>query len=93
MHSNIPQAKEMCEPALRFLRNKAKRDHGRPIHYTEILLDLQHEFRLSDEEAAEEYPSGNGIIFQNRLTFAMSELFKEGLVLRPRRGYYLPVHP
>ena len=45
-------------------------------------------FRLSDYEANEIYPSGNGNIFYDRVSWALSYLNMAGLVDKPRRGVY-----
>ncbi|MDO6514395.1 winged helix-turn-helix domain-containing protein [Neptuniibacter sp. 2_MG-2023] len=46
------------------------------------------EFELSDEEVAQEYDSGNGTVFLDRISWALSYLTNSGLAERPRRGVY-----
>ncbi|WP_420553912.1 winged helix-turn-helix domain-containing protein [Neptuniibacter marinus] len=49
---------------------------------------LAREFELSDEEVAQEYDSGNGTVFLNRISWALSYLTNSGLAERLRRGVY-----
>ena len=47
-------------------------------------------FGLTDEEMNAWYPSGNGEIFLDRISWALSYLFIAGLVEKPQRGDYFP---
>lgn len=45
-------------------------------------------FRLTEEEKNAWYPSGNGEVFLDRISWALSYLFIAGLVEKPKRGDY-----
>ena len=49
---------------------------------------LAEHFALTDEEVNEIYPSGNGQIFYDRISWALSYLNMGGLVDKPKRGIY-----
>ena len=46
------------------------------------------EFGLTEEELAEELPSGRAKTFQNRVGWATTYLYRSGLLARPRRSVY-----
>lgn len=46
------------------------------------------EFGLSEEEIGKEYDSGNGTVFLDRISWALSYLTMAGLTERPKRGFY-----
>lgn len=54
----------------------------------ELRIPLAKHFNLTDEEMNEWYPSGNGEIFLDRISWALSYLFIAGLVEKPKRGDY-----
>ncbi|HPQ38449.1 MAG TPA: restriction endonuclease [Synergistaceae bacterium] len=54
----------------------------------EFEVPLAKHFNLTDEEIALEYDSGNGRVFYNRCTWALSYLNMAGLVEKPKRGVY-----
>lgn len=45
-------------------------------------------FALTEEEIATEYESGNGRVFNDRISWALSFLYMAGLVEKPKRGVY-----
>lgn len=45
-------------------------------------------FQLSDSDLSKEYESGNGFVFADRITWALSYLNMAGLVSKPKRGMY-----
>jgi restriction system protein len=49
---------------------------------------LAAEFGLSDNQTAQKYDSGNGTVFLDRISWALSYLTNSGLTERPRRGVY-----
>ena len=51
-------------------------------------VPLVEHFHLTDEEMNTWYPSGNGEIFLDRITWALSYLFIVGLVEKLKRGDY-----
>lgn len=46
-------------------------------------------FNLTDEEATKEYESGNGLIFVDRISWALSYFALTGILNRPKRGSYV----
>ena len=46
-------------------------------------------FNLTDEEATKEYESGNGLIFLDRISWALSYFALTGILNRPKRGSYV----
>ena len=78
----IPKYDEIRLPALQFLAKNGVvrlRDFERPLAAV---------FQLSEEEISLMYESGNGYIFYDRLSWALSEVYTAGLVDKPRRGFY-----
>ena len=78
----IPKYDEIRLPALQYLANQdvvRLKDFERPV--------AKH-FNLTEEEISEMYESGNGYIFYDRLSWALSEINAAGLVEKPKRGYY-----
>lgn len=51
-------------------------------------IPLAQHFHLTEEEMNAWYPSGNGEIFLDRISWALSYLFIAGLVEKPKRGDY-----
>ena len=54
----------------------------------DLRLLLAKHFHLTQEEMNAWYPSGNGEIFSDRISWALSYLFIAGLVEKPQRGDY-----
>ncbi len=54
----------------------------------DLRMPLARHFNLTDDEMNALYPSGNGEIFADRISWALSYLFIAGLVERPQRGDY-----
>lgn len=46
------------------------------------------EFELDESDISKEYDSGNGTVFLDRISWALSYLTNSGLTERPRRGVY-----
>ncbi len=78
----IPKHDEIRVPALNLLnKNQTLKLRG-------FLEPLALHFNLSDAEINEEYTSGNGQIFYDRISWALSYLNMAGLVEKPKRGTY-----
>lgn len=58
------------------------------VNWRELEAPLAVEFELSESEVAQEYASGNGAIFLDRISWALSYLALAKLVARPKRGFY-----
>lgn len=78
----IPKHEEIRLPALRLL----EQSDVIPIRAFE--MPLAKVFKLTEEEMAQEYKTGNARIFYDRITWALSYMNMAGLVERPKRGLY-----
>lgn len=78
----IPKHDEIRIPALQLLQKEGTlklRDFQKP---------LAQYFKLSDKELVEEYESGNGYVFYDRISWALSYMNMAGLLDKPKRGTY-----
>lgn len=78
----IPKHDDLRLPALKLLAvndSLPLKDFEKP---------LAKEFSLTDDEVSEYYESGNGKIFYDRISWALSYLNMSGLVEKPKRGIY-----
>ncbi|MDB9882003.1 restriction endonuclease [Bacteroidia bacterium] len=78
----IPKHDEIRIPVLEILKAKGK------TKLRDFIEPLAKHFGLTDEEINEMYPSGNGHIFYDRVSWALSYLNMSGLVDKPKRGVY-----
>lgn len=78
----IPKHDEIRIPALNLLSKNTT------LKLNEFELHLAKHFELSAEEVSQKYESGNGRIFYDRITWALSYLNMAGLVQKPKRGVY-----
>lgn len=78
----IPQFDEIRIQVLKILRD------GAVMRARDLRIPLGKHFNLTDEEMNMWYPSGNGEIFLDRISWALSYLFIAGLVEKPKRGDY-----
>ena len=79
----IPHFDDLRQPTLAILSD------GKIRKKSDLILPLQQHFKLSDEEISQEYESGNGAIFPDRISWVLSYFAMTGLLDRPRRGYYV----
>jgi restriction system protein len=79
---SIPKHDEIRVPAMELL---SKND---TMKLRDFIEPLSKYFKLSDEEVNEMYPSGNGHIFYDRISWALSYLNMAGLLDKPKRGIY-----
>lgn len=79
---SIPKHDELRVPALKLLQNHET------LKLKSFEAPLAKEFNLSDDELITMYESGNGPVFYDRISWALSYLAMSGLVTKPRRGYY-----
>lgn len=78
----IPQFEEIRIEVLKELKS------GKVMRMRDLKLLLAKHFHLTQEEMNAWYPSGNGEIFYDRISWALSYLFIAGLVEKPQRGDY-----
>ena len=78
----IPIHHEIRKPALELLKNNDV------IKLKDFEQPLSKLFNLTQDEMSEMYDSGNGPVFYDRISWALSYLNMAGLVQKPKRGYY-----
>lgn len=76
----IPDSQSTMLPVLKYLSDKKER------RLREVFDGVAEYFKLSDEEKNKPLPSGNDLIFENRVRWAKFHLTKAGLVGSPGRG-------
>jgi len=82
--SEIPRYDDIMPPVLKELGCNIENS----VEWKTLEIPLASHFDLSEQDLAVEYDSGNGRIFLDRISWALSYLFNAGLVERPKRGYY-----
>ena len=78
----IPKHDEIRIPALSLLSDKSQ------LKLSEFEAPLAAHFNLTEDEIHEEYVSGNGKIFYDRISWALSYMNMAGLLNKPKRGVY-----
>ena len=78
----IPKYDEIQFEALKIMKD------GKSRRSKEFIDPLAVVFSLSEEDLSKEYESGNGLVFADRITWALSYLNMAGLVSKPKRGLY-----
>ena len=78
----IPKYDEIWEPALGLLKD------GKELRPKEFVSPLAFHFNLTEPEKNHMYESGNGLVFNDRITWSLSSLALAGVVDRPKRGIY-----
>lgn len=79
----IPKHDEIRVPALKLLKEK-----GTALRLKEFEKPLAEYFQLTEEELTQMYESGNGPVFYDRISWALSYLGMAGLLNKPKRGTY-----
>lgn len=78
----IPKHDEIRVPALSLLAERGQ------LKLKEFEAPLAEYFGLTEDELHEEYESGNGKIFYDRISWALSYMNMAGLLNKPKRGLY-----
>jgi len=78
----IPRHDEIRLPILNFLKN------GDQVRIRDFVEPMAKYFKLSEEEKAQKYASGQNDKFANRVFWAISYLNMSGLIDKPKRGIY-----
>ncbi len=60
---------------------------GQPKLLPDLQLAISNQFNLTAEELTQLLPSGRQAVFENRLNWAATYLYKAGLLTRPQRGF------
>lgn len=79
----IPEFNEIKAPALQFFTD------GKPHRISEIYEVLAGHFKLTEVELNELLPSGTQRRWHNRANWACYDLYRAGLLDRPKRGTYV----
>lgn len=77
----IPKYDELMPAVIEYLSENGL------TRYRDLESPLAQKYGLSVQEVSKEYESGNGTIFLDRISWALSYLALSGLVARPKRGY------
>lgn len=78
----IPKYNEIQLPVLKILSD------GRILKLKDFIEPIANVFSLTNDEINEMYPSGNGHIFYDRISWALSYLNMAGLLDKPGRGLF-----
>jgi restriction system protein len=78
----IPKHDEIRVPAMDLLKTNGT------MKLRDFIEPLAVHFNLSEEDINEMYPSGNGHVFYDRISWALSYLNMGGLLDKPKRGMY-----
>lgn len=78
----IPKHEDIRLPALKLLTEHES------LKMKEFELPLAEMMGLTEDETTQEYDSGNGRIFYDRISWALSFMSMSGLVSKPSRGVY-----
>ncbi len=79
---SIPTHDEIRVPALKLLKEKGV------LKLKDFEVPLAEEFNLTHDELIKMYDSGNGPVFYDRISWALSYLNMAGLTKKPKRAYY-----
>ncbi len=79
---SIPKHNELRVPVLEFLKANGVSSSK------ELVTPLSQRLGLTQDEVNQMYESGNGPIFKDRISWALTYLGFTDLINRPRRGYY-----
>jgi restriction system protein len=79
----VPEFNEIKAPALRLFSD------ARPRKLSEVYRELADHFSLTDSDLGEMVPSGTQSRWHNRASWACYDLFRAGLLDRPKKGTYV----
>jgi restriction system protein len=81
----VPEFNEIKAPALQFFAG----GDGQLHKISEVYGVLAKYFNLTEQEQTELLPSGTQPRWHNRANWALYDLFRAGLLARPKRGHYM----
>lgn len=79
----VPEFNEIKAPALQLLSD------GKARRISEVYAELAKHFTLTDADQSEMLPSGTQSRWHNRANWACYDLYRAGLLDRPKRGLYV----
>jgi restriction system protein len=79
----VPEFNEIKAPAMQFFAD------GNPHRVSEVYDVLAKHFNLTEQDLNEVLPSGTQRRWHNRANWACYDLFRAGLLERPKRGLYV----
>jgi restriction system protein len=79
----VPEFNEIKAPAMQFFAD------GKPHRVSEVYDVLAKHFNLTEQDLNEVLPSGTQRRWHNRANWACYDLFRAGLLERPKRGLYV----
>ena len=83
----VPEFNEIKAPALQFFADAREHKVG------EVNANLAEYFKLTEQEKNELLPSGTQRRWHNRVYWALYDLFRAGLLDRPKKGLYVITDP
>jgi restriction system protein len=79
----VPEFNEIKAPALELFAD------GKPHKISEVYKALALHFKLTEQDLSEVLPSGRQSRWRNRANWACYDLYRAGLLDRPKRGLYI----
>lgn len=79
----VPEFNDIKPPALQLFAD------GEAHKQSEVFVGLASHFKLTEADLAELLPSGTQTRWRNRASWACYDLFRAGLLERPKRGVYV----
>jgi restriction system protein len=79
----VPEFNQIKAPAIQFFAD------GKPHKITEVYSVLAKHFALTDADLSEMLPSGTQSRWHNRANWACYDLYRAGLLDKPKRGLYV----
>ncbi|HEY1170338.1 MAG TPA: restriction endonuclease [Verrucomicrobiae bacterium] len=79
----VPEFNDIKAPAMQFFAD------GKPHKISEIYLVLAKHFSLTEADLSEMLPSGTQSRWHNRANWACYDLYRAGLLDKPKRGFYV----
>jgi len=79
----VPEFNEIKAPAIQLFAD------GKPRKISEVFETLAKHFALSDDDLSQTLPSGTQSRWHNRANWACYDLYRAGLLDRPKKGLYV----
>lgn len=79
----LPKNSELRQPILMLLSESSE-----TMRIRDFIEPLTNHFNLSLEDVTSSYPTGNGEVFYDKISWSLSYLYMSSLVEKPQRGLY-----